>query len=511
MAVANSGFFYPKGDCKTDDTAAIQSMLNMQRWMFLDKPAGGCYLVSKTLVLLPGSYLYGQSANNPNYLDAAAGVVIRLAPNTNTSLLRTIDSYAPPGSGNEYMALENIVFDGNGSQQTAELKGAALVDYRGTFIQTFLRHVVITNSFGPALYTGSTELDNLWIIATTTSDHAWVHNPGQTGFGALSVNQVYVEETMKPLGGRYNSPWSGGVNDPSQYGHAILFNGLQSATINQLHCESAATCLDFNDIQTLTIHGISGTRIGNPMSADITDQYLMRALNTNIGNFTFSAAYFDQSGSQYTGAFPNSRVFGLANGLQTNDIMETAVGRTVWPFYTWGQVNQGYTGAPFLGERPIVANELFIQQVGNYSPNRLNFFDGPWETSTYSFIERNGPSLKLGYSPGPLNVAEQAMFSVNWFGVNNPSNSVQVDEGRLQTGRQENTDLVGKLSVSSEQYVMYPFAHSYAVSPVCTVTPEFDLGSGNRLWVTYSGSSSFEVHFSSPVSGELSYHCIGRS
>ncbi|MDQ2840410.1 MAG: hypothetical protein M3Y72_05100 [Acidobacteriota bacterium] len=155
----------------------------------MQKPPGGCYLVSKTLVLQAGDYLYGASANVPIAGSPYDGVVIRLAANKNIPLLQTFDSQAPSGGGNEFMALENIVFDGNGSQQTQELKGQALVDYRGTFIQTFLRHVMITNAYGPGLFTGSTELDNVWIIGCSTSTYSWIHNPGSAGLGALLVNQ----------------------------------------------------------------------------------------------------------------------------------------------------------------------------------------------------------------------------------------------------------------------------------------------------------------------------------
>lgn len=144
--------FSAKGDCVTDDTDALQAALDTHRFVYLPKPPGGCYLVSRTLVLQVGDYMYGASANNPNAADPNQGVVIRLAPNSNVSLLKTFDAEEPQGGGNEYMAVENIVFDGNGANQTQEMQGQALVDYRGTFIQTFLRHVIITNAFGPGLF-----------------------------------------------------------------------------------------------------------------------------------------------------------------------------------------------------------------------------------------------------------------------------------------------------------------------------------------------------------------------
>lgn len=504
--------FSAKGDCVTDDSDALQAALNSHQYIWLPKPPGGCYLVSKTLTLQYGDYLYGASANNPNSGDPNQGVVIRLAPNSNVPLLQTFDSQDPAGGGNEYMAVENVVFDGNGANQTRELQGQALVDYRGTFIQTFLRHVLITNAFGPGLFTGSTELSNVWIIGCSTSTYSWIHNPGQPGLGALLANQVYVEDQIKPLNGRYRSPWDGSVNDPSTYAHAIWFNGLQTATINQLHCESAATCIDFNDIQTLTIHGISGTRIGNPNSSDPSDQYMIRALNLNALNFTFSAAYFDQSGTTFLGEYRNSRVFGLAQGLTSNDLYETPAGKATWPFYTWGRYDQGYSGVPFLGERSIVGNELWIQQVGQYSPNRLAIFDntgGP--NGSYAYFERDGGHLNLGFSPGPWSTNELTMLQMNFFGLGNSANNVQISGGRLQTGSQSNTDMDGELTLSSSKTAAYSFAGYYLVHPECTVTPQFDIGSGNRFWITYSQVASFTVNFTNAVSGNVSYVCLGRN
>src|SRR6185437_3558173 len=112
--------FSAKGDCVTDDTNALQLALNAHQYVWLPKPPGGCYLVSKTLILQDGDFLYGASANNPNPGDPTQGVVIRLAPNSNVTLLETFNSQAPPGGGNEYMAIENIVFDANGADQTRE-------------------------------------------------------------------------------------------------------------------------------------------------------------------------------------------------------------------------------------------------------------------------------------------------------------------------------------------------------------------------------------------------------
>jgi hypothetical protein len=504
---------WPKGNCASDDTAALQSLLDTGRHIDLDWPIGGCYLISKTLILRPGNHLVGRSANNPNPQDYSHGVIIRLAANSNVPILKTQFSDDPPGGGNEYMSVENIVFDGNGSAQTAELAGA-LVDFRGTFIQTYLRHVMITRTLGVALFTGSTELDNVWIIGTTTSSAAWINNPYQTGLGGLLANQVYVEETMKPAGGGYRDPFSGNsVNDPSAFQRAIWFNGVGNATINQLHCESASVCLDINDVQALTIHGISGNRIGNPSSPDPTDQYLIRARNSNIYSLNFTSAYLDQSGSILpASAYRNTRVFGCAGGVRCTDLYETPVGKTVWPLYTWGRYDQGESGVPYLGERPIVTNELWIEQTGGYSPSKISLFDsqgGP--DGSYAFFEREGNRINLGLSPGPWNSNEVSLLRLNFFGTDSNANNVEVPGGRIQTGIADNTDLVGEVQFDSAAAVDYKFFGYYQVHPECTIEPQFDQGDGNGHWVTYNGASTFTIHFRKAVTGLVSYICVGRN
>ena len=498
-----------KGDCVSDDTNALQSALNTHRFVYFPAPPGGCYLVSHTLILQAGDYLYGASANNPNPGDPAAGVVIRLAPGSNVPLLATYTS--AQGGGNEYMDVENIAFDGNGMNQTEELAGA-LIDFRGTYIGCFLRHVVIINSFGTALYTGDgggdLRMDTVWIINTSTSSYSWIHNPSEPGFGTLNTDHVFVENQSTPENGSYHAIVFG---DPSTYSHAIFLNGVQNGVMKTTHCESAQTCIDFASVQSLILDGINGSRIGNPSAADPTNQFLVRMMDTNSYQFTMTGAYFDQSGSTYSGSFATARVFGLADGLATNDWYQTPQGKALWPFYTHGEFFS-QSGWPYLGERPAVGNELWIQQIGAYSPNRLAIWDNVGAPNgSYAYFERNGTQLNLGFSPGPWAANEQTLLQLNYYGVNSPGNNVQVTAGRLESGSASNTDLAGELTLSSASTAKYTFSGAYNSHPECTVTPQFDPGAGNRYWITYTGTSSFTVNFASPVSGAVSYACIGRN
>jgi hypothetical protein len=74
-----------------------------------------------------------------------------------------------------------------------------------------------------------------------------------------------------------------------------------------------------------------------------------------------------------------------------------------------------------------------------------------------------------------------------------------------------NTDLTGELALTNASSATYTFLAAYSSHPECIIKPQMDIGSGNRQWVTYSGAASFTVNFASPVSGNVSYSCIGRN
>jgi hypothetical protein len=99
---------------------------------------------------------------------------------------------------------------------------------------------------------------------------------------------------------------------------------------------------------------------------------------------------------------------------------------------------------------------------------------------------------------------------MNFYGLNNPANNVQIN-GTLETGNSSNTDLAGEFTLSSAKTSSYSFAGRYNVHPECSVTPQFDAGTSNRFWVSYSGATAFTVNFANAVSGAVSYVCVGRN
>ena len=73
-----------------------------------------------------------------------------------------------------------------------------------------------------------------------------------------------------------------------------------------------------------------------------------------------------------------------------------------------------------------------------------------------------------------------------------------------------NSDTSGELVLSNASSFTRALQGSYSSHPECLARPQFDPGSTNRSWVTYSGSS-FTVNFAAPVTGTVSYSCLARN
>ncbi len=79
-----------------------------------------------------------------------------------------------------------------------------------------------------------------------------------------------------------------------------------------------------------------------------------------------------------------------------------------------------------------------------------------------------------------------------------------------RTNSATNTDFSGELDFSSASSMSQTFQGTYGTHPECTARTEFDPGSGNRFWITYT-ATSFTVNFASAVTGVVTYSCAGRN
>ncbi len=99
----------------------------------------------------------------------------------------------------------------------------------------------------------------------------------------------------------------------------------------------------------------------------------------------------------------------------------------------------------------------------------------------------------------------------NVFMASDGSNVGYVATQSLRSGASSNTDLSGELSFAGTSSVTYSMLGSYASHAECWAEPQFDPGSGNRLWITYTGTTSFTIHYATVVTGTVSYGCMARN
>ncbi len=83
--------------------------------------------------------------------------------------------------------------------------------------------------------------------------------------------------------------------------------------------------------------------------------------------------------------------------------------------------------------------------------------------------------------------------------------------GHIATGTATNTDFAGELSFSASTTASYSFAATSSSHPECAITPQASVASSGHPWVTYTGTSSFTINFSSAFTGSVSYLCAFRN
>jgi hypothetical protein len=91
------------------------------------------------------------------------------------------------------------------------------------------------------------------------------------------------------------------------------------------------------------------------------------------------------------------------------------------------------------------------------------------------------------------------------------SNVGYVAAQSIRTATSSNTDLAGELQFSAATSASYTMQGLYGSHPECWAEPQFDPGSNNRLWITYSGTTSFTIHYATAVTGTMSYGCMARN
>jgi hypothetical protein len=68
----------------------------------------------------------------------------------------------------------------------------------------------------------------------------------------------------------------------------------------------------------------------------------------------------------------------------------------------------------------------------------------------------------------------------------------------------------GELAASSTT-VSYTFVNSYTSHPECVAEMQLQGTAGTTHWITYTGTTSFTIHFSNSYTGPVTYHCDERN
>ncbi|NLZ42851.1 MAG: hypothetical protein GX886_16645, partial [Comamonadaceae bacterium] len=164
------------GDGVTDDTAAIQAAIDSVVGGTVHFPVG-TFLISAPIQLRRGVMLQGAG---PFDTSANASTKILLKSGSNCAMLQTPAAALGQAEATHYMALENLIFDGNKTGQTTEVT-AGVVQFHGAWVGSWIRKVFIYNTLGPGLTLdkgSDLTIDDVWIQGVQTA----------TGY-ALDTNQ----------------------------------------------------------------------------------------------------------------------------------------------------------------------------------------------------------------------------------------------------------------------------------------------------------------------------------
>ena len=168
----------------------------------------GIYYIDKTLILKRGVKLKG-----------VGGLAIGLNSTTNIVLMNNSNCsmLSPASYSDHYIQIENIVFNGNGKNQTERHTGINFASY----VTGRIENVVITEVYGSGIVFGGGSMDfyvnNLWVIGCNVGEDLYqidtnsqISEGSQTRDGLFCINYIYSEN---PLNDWYVRDYNGNYLD----------------------------------------------------------------------------------------------------------------------------------------------------------------------------------------------------------------------------------------------------------------------------------------------------------
>ncbi len=253
-------------------------------------------------------------------------------------------------------------------------------------------------------------------------------------------------------------------------------------------------------------------------AGDVVAEFLYPAFDVHAGNNVVEAYYPNLA--------PNAHNFSFNynSPLQGSDTMLTLANNAPLSFY---QVNGGPFASPFgihvqgqtkyglFFDRPSDQWTLGVGCSGSCTATQ-NVFAAA-NSLYYDFLQYDESNARWSIGAGSnavhytLGASRLYTPFSNLYASADSAGVGYLSVQSLRSGVATNTDLSGELSLSAVTSATYTFLGSYGVHPECLVKPQVDMGSNNRHWVTYSGTTSFTINFASAITGSVSYSCAARN
>lgn len=387
------------GDGVTDDTAAIQAAIDSLSGGTVNFPQG-TYVISSPILLKRGIRLLG---SGPFDTISQASAKIFLKSGSNCAMLKTPAAVSGVGSATHYMALENLLFDGNKTGQTVETAGGAIQFY-GAWVGSWIRQVFIYNTLGPAFVTQSGsdfEIDVLWIQGCqTATGYAFDSNAdisGGTRSGLLNVLELYVENVSNKTGGDPR-------NVEADRGNAIRLNRFVTVNVHELHVEGALRPIDLTSNHVVKISKLSSAYCGGTSTADSA---IVRFVDTGTRSLSIGSMEDYSSTS-------NTKFVGLATGQTSNNIQELSVENTGAP-YVGGYTSVNADGFGTQRQAPTIFSRLAGQQLtGSASTSYYKYYNS--NLTNYHYVKHNAGFLIIGSNWTQPSLAEKDMLTFASYG-----------------------------------------------------------------------------------------------
>jgi len=393
--IINVKDFGATGDGITDDTLAIQNAISSSvgGTVFLPR---GTYTISNPIMLHRGVRLLGDGTFDDI---ANASTKIKLANNSNCSMIQTPASTG--GLATHFLMLENLLFDGNSSNQT-EYHDA--IQFGGAFIGSAIRNVFINNVLGRGLNVGwngsDLQIDHVWILSCTTPDYAFDTNTdivSDIHSGLLNINHLYIEHISNKIGGSPSTIMA-------DRGKAIRLYRVITANINDIHVEYVSHGVDIEATQVTKIGCISCAGVGDDAQSDSA---LVRVLDST--SRIISVGAFRGADLSNTTKFV-SRI----TGLTSNMLPEYPVGSL--PFGgSYEACNDPAYGTVLL-PNCLISNNGGVQRVGIYSPTYWKLYSDSDSMSAYGYIKQNDFITAIGSNKNRSISGEKDFITIKSYG-----------------------------------------------------------------------------------------------